>query len=83
MDPSRQLKLKTQDVSEILRKAKNDLNCGQDIEEEDCVVRETDPDELDYPKHEPTSMHKSAKGASNLSQKQTSPKNATKQPAKD
>ena len=60
---------KTQDVSEILRKAKNDFTYRDEIEEEECVVRETDPDELDYPKHEPTSMHKSTKGASNLSQK--------------
>lgn len=52
-----QQKLKTQDVSDILRKAKHDFNnrdTTAEPYEEDCVVKETDPDEIHYPKHEPT-----------------------------
>lgn len=65
-------KLKTQDVSEILRKAKRDFNnreTAAEPYEEDCVVEETDPDEISYPKHEPaqlSSFHKNIN--SNLSQ---------------
>ena len=69
-----QQKLKTQDVSEILRKAKQDFNNEEAHaepyeEEDDCVVKETDPDEIHYPRHEPvqlSSLHKNK--ASNLSQ---------------
>lgn len=74
-------------MSEILRKAKQDFNnreAAAEPYEEDCVVEETDPDEIHYPKHEPaqlSSLHKNK--ASNLSQhtsstmaKHQSPKHA-------
>lgn len=49
-------KLKTQDVREIIRKVnQHDFNesAAEPYEEDDCVVRETDPEEQHYPKHEP------------------------------
>ena len=58
-------------------------------EEDDCVVEETDPDEIHYPKHEPAQLSSMQKNkASKLSQhtsstlqqqpkQKSSPKNAT------
>ena len=57
--------MKTQDLGQILRKAKEDFEeddeapfkpyKGDDVvdEPEDCQVEETDPEEMSYPKHEP------------------------------
>ena len=69
-----QQKIKTQDVSEILRRAKQEFisrETAADPYEEDCVVRETDPDEKTFPKHEPNNAQLSSIGKnkpSNLSQ---------------
>ena len=75
-------------MSEILRKAKHDFNNREALpphaddeepfEEDDCVVKETDPDEIHYPRHEPvqlSSLHKNK--ASNLSQHTNSTMNPT------
>jgi len=65
-------KLKTQDVGEFIRKAKQEFinrETGADPYEEECVVVETDPDEMDYPKHEPAQLSSIGKNkTNNLSQ---------------
>ena len=59
-------------MGEILRKAKHDFignESGAEPYEEDCVVEETDPEELSYPKHEPAQISSLNKNKnSNLSQ---------------
>ena len=76
-------------MSDILRKAKHDFNNREAVppnaedeeepmleEEDDCVVKETDPEEIHYPRHEPvqlSSLHKNK--ASNLSQHTSSTMN--------
>ena len=73
-------------MSEFLRKVKHEFNSretGADPYEEDCVVQETDPEEITFPKHEPASIgknkacsmsqHTSASVQNQVSQK--SPKN--------
>ena len=69
-------------MGEILRKAKQDLAAAHEDEElqdeeDDCVVKETDPEEIHCPRHEPvvqpSSLHLNK--ASNLSQHTSSTMN--------
>ena len=54
-----------------MRKAKadfkNQASVADELYEDDCVVEETDPEEMSYPKHEPAIVQSKNK-ASNLSQ---------------